>query len=155
MEWIAGAIADSDTIEFKTLEKHRGFLVYVGRTYPVLVPYLKGIHLSLDSWRPWRKEDGWKLTQAEIKQAMSEKESHQYVEDQKNPTRVRWVPRLQEDIKALLLFTSSRQPPKRAVRPIKGTSVVYTFGDASGSGFGVSTYENEELRFYSGQWENS
>jgi len=155
VEWIAGAIADSDTIEFKTLEKHRGFLVYVGRTYPVLVPYLKGIHLSLDSWRPWRKEDGWKLTQAEIKQAMSEKESHQYVEDQKTPTRVRWVPRLQEDIKALLLFTSSRQPPKRAVRPIKGTSVVYTFGDASGSGFGVSTYENEELRFYSGQWENS
>jgi len=129
--------------------------VYVGRMYPVLVPYLKGIHLSLDSLRPWCKEDGWKLTQAEIRHAMSEKEPHQYVEDQKAPTRVRWVPRLKEDVRALLLFTSTAQPPKRSVRPIKGTSVVYTFGDASGSGFGGSTYENEELRYYSGQWESS
>jgi hypothetical protein len=35
--------------DFKTLEQQRGFLVYVSRTYPVMVPYLKGIHLTLDS----------------------------------------------------------------------------------------------------------
>jgi hypothetical protein len=34
---------------FKTLEKQRGFLVYMARIYPSLGPYLKGIHLTLDS----------------------------------------------------------------------------------------------------------
>lgn len=46
--------------DFKTLEKQRGFLVYVSRIYPSLVPYLKGIHLTLDSWRPNRNKDSWK-----------------------------------------------------------------------------------------------
>ena len=32
----------------KTLESIRGFLVYVSRIYPAMVPYLKGIHLTLD-----------------------------------------------------------------------------------------------------------
>jgi hypothetical protein len=29
----------------------RGFLIYVAQTYPALVPYLKGISLTLDGWR--------------------------------------------------------------------------------------------------------
>jgi hypothetical protein len=37
------------SIPHKTLESIRGFLVYVARTYTALVPYLKGIHLTLDS----------------------------------------------------------------------------------------------------------
>ena len=36
-------------IPHKPLESIRGFLVYVSRTYPKTVPYLKGIHLTLDS----------------------------------------------------------------------------------------------------------
>ena len=36
----------------------RGFLVYVSRTYKSLVPYLKGLHLTIDSWRKNRDEDG-------------------------------------------------------------------------------------------------
>jgi hypothetical protein len=44
----------------KTAESFWGFLVYVSRTYKSLVPYLKGIHLSLDSWRSNRDEDGWR-----------------------------------------------------------------------------------------------
>jgi hypothetical protein len=43
----------------KTAESFRGFLVYVAHTYTAMVPYLKGIHLSLDSWRANRDEDGW------------------------------------------------------------------------------------------------
>jgi len=45
-------------LPFKELEKGRGFLVYLSRTYPSIVPYLKGIHLTIDSWRPNRDEDG-------------------------------------------------------------------------------------------------
>jgi hypothetical protein len=48
-------------MEHKTAESYRGFLVYVSRTYKSMVPYLKGLHLSLDSWRLNRDEDGWRL----------------------------------------------------------------------------------------------
>jgi hypothetical protein len=37
-------------------------------TYPSMVPYLKGIHQTLDSWRPHRDKDGWKLSMKEISQ---------------------------------------------------------------------------------------
>ena len=54
---------DSEDIwlDFKKLEQDRGFLVHLSMTYPDLVPYLKGIHLTLDSWRKDRKNDGWKV----------------------------------------------------------------------------------------------
>jgi hypothetical protein len=44
----------------KELERKRGFLIYVTRTYPSLVPFLKGIHFTLDSWQTGRDQDGWK-----------------------------------------------------------------------------------------------
>jgi hypothetical protein len=47
-------------IPHKELESCRGFLVYVTRTYGAMVPYLKGVHHTLDSWRPGRDADGWK-----------------------------------------------------------------------------------------------
>jgi hypothetical protein len=52
----------------KQLERRRGFLVYVAQAYPSLVPYLKGIHLTLDSWRSGRNEDGWKRSRADMEQ---------------------------------------------------------------------------------------
>jgi hypothetical protein len=48
-------------LEFKPLERKRGFLIYVTRTLPSMFFYLKGIHQTLDTWRPNRREDGWKL----------------------------------------------------------------------------------------------
>jgi hypothetical protein len=39
----------------------------------MITPYLKGIRLTLDSWRPWRREDGWKMTVREVRQALQEK----------------------------------------------------------------------------------
>jgi hypothetical protein len=109
--WIEEEMKGSDTIEFKTLERHRGFLIYVGRTYPVVIPYLKGIHLSLDSWRPWRKDDGWKMMQVEINHVLRERNTEQAPSESKAPARVRWVPRLVEDIRALKLFTAAEKPP--------------------------------------------
>jgi hypothetical protein len=57
--WIQSQLQEGGSIAFKPLESHRGFLIYLVRTYPAINPYLKGIHLTLDSWRPWRKDDGW------------------------------------------------------------------------------------------------
>ncbi|KAL7571471.1 hypothetical protein ACA910_019223 [Epithemia clementina (nom. ined.)] len=40
-----------DQIDRKALEHTRGYLVYVTLTYGSMTPYLKGIHLTLESWR--------------------------------------------------------------------------------------------------------
>ena len=52
------------SLSFEDLERGRGFLDYLSRNYPSIVPYLKGIHLTLDSWCPNRDEDGWKTKPA-------------------------------------------------------------------------------------------
>jgi len=36
----------------KDLERKRGFLVHLSMTFSSLVPFLKGLHLTIDSWRP-------------------------------------------------------------------------------------------------------
>jgi hypothetical protein len=41
-------------LDHKQLELRQGFLVYLAQVYPSLVPYLKGIHLTLDVWRSGR-----------------------------------------------------------------------------------------------------
>jgi hypothetical protein len=41
--------AKQNEIPHKELERVRGFLVYVSMTYATMVPFLKGIHLTLDS----------------------------------------------------------------------------------------------------------
>jgi len=52
----------TEGLDFKRLESVRGFLVHMQLTYPALTPYLKGLPLTLDSWRPGRDEEGWKIT---------------------------------------------------------------------------------------------
>jgi hypothetical protein len=47
-------------LNFKSLESARGFMIYVSRTYRPMIPFLFGIHHTLDSWRPNRREDGWR-----------------------------------------------------------------------------------------------
>ena len=37
------------SLEFEQLERDRGFLIYLSRTYKSMFPYLKGIHQTLDS----------------------------------------------------------------------------------------------------------
>ena len=51
---------------FKDLESWRGYLIYVARMYTAMKPYLKGLHQTLDSWREYRGEDGWKLSYRDI-----------------------------------------------------------------------------------------
>jgi hypothetical protein len=48
------------------LEKTRGFLVYVSKTYPPMTPFLKGLHLTIYAWRPERDEEVRRMEQAEL-----------------------------------------------------------------------------------------
>ena len=53
------------------LESIRGFLVYVARTYWDMVPYLKGLHLTIYEWIPNRGHDEWKLIGVKLEKAMN------------------------------------------------------------------------------------
>jgi hypothetical protein len=158
--WIKDQLLhQSNGIEHKQLEQHRGVLVYISRTYPAITPYLKGIHLTLDSWRPWRKSDGWKMTMRELKEYLQEKHNSTLPVDShansKPPSRVKPVPRLACDIEALLQLTSGPLPIKRSVRPTSTTVALYGFADASGHGFGSTLVINGTVHFRHGQWSSS
>ncbi len=60
-KWKTALDTSSPKLSHKGLSADRGFLVYVTRTHPAMVPYLKGFHLTLEMWRGGRDTKGWKL----------------------------------------------------------------------------------------------
>jgi hypothetical protein len=107
---IISELKNSDGIlDFKALERKRGFLIYVTRTYPSMVPYLKGIHQTLDSWRPNRDKDGWKLTMKEIARLRRRGREEEQGEP---PTEVKEAPRLRDDLEALRFLQRSPRREK-------------------------------------------
>ena len=169
-------------LSHKELQSDRGFLVYVTRTYPAMVPYLKGFHLTLETWRGGRDFEGWKvkddasivsstsISSLDITRSgrhgvnLDERASYtpnEYEDEDEammdhrlarklGETRVyaptsgitTAVPRLIEDVKALLKLTDFELPPLRVVRPSMVVSVFYGFGDASGKEFGGTISAN-------------
>ena len=149
-------------LDFKDLERGRGFLVYLSRTYTSMTPYLKGIHLTLDSWREGRDSDGWKWmntsrrnaeeSSIEMKTTLVEKSSSSQGHLEKPPPFVIPVPRFKEDISALKELFSPVDPPWRFVRGKKIYIAKYGFGDASKSGFGSTFMRNDGIAFRYGTW---
>jgi hypothetical protein len=144
----------ADGLNHKQLERRRGFLVYVVQVYPSIVPYLKGIHLTLDSWRSGKKEDGWKRLWADMEQLRrhGDPEEAMKVISEEEPALVIQVSHLEQDLKALLALTDPMVPPERAVRSKHLLQVCYGFGDASGEGFGSTILLDGVVEWESGSW---
>jgi hypothetical protein len=148
-----------DRIPHKQLESIRGFLVYVARTYSTMVPYLKGIHLTLDSWRDKRGSDGWPVDEDgwRISNTIDDKlegpEARQGSEEP--PKFVRKAGRLGDDLRMLRALTRDEEAPKRSIRSTE-TAAAYMFGDASGGGFGTSLWlpDSEVLDLTYGTWRS-
>ena len=153
-KWTERILEGKEKLDHKELLSDRGFLVYVTRAYPGMVPYLKGFHLTIEMWRGNRDADGWKLPSRQLQSAVmvdnylgpiddEEAELSYLMRKRVDPTLrapssglTPIVPRLLDDLKALHSLTRSPLPPLRVVRPIKIIQVLYGFGDASGKGFG-------------------
>jgi hypothetical protein len=113
-----------------------------------MVPYLKGIHLSLDFWRENRDEDGWQISNMyEVKLETAEKV--------KPPVWTKLVSRFKDDMQALMFMTDLEAPPPVPVRPTQ-TAAVFIVGDALGSGFGTSTWGQGDEEFVAqfGAWDD-
>jgi hypothetical protein len=115
----------------------------MSQTYPFITSYdLKGIHLTLDSWSPWQKEDGWKMTLKEIKAALSSEKGLKVdfeVHNHQPLQQVKAVPDLEPHLTALEELFAPAEPPTRSVHPSSTAVVLYGFGDASGHGFGLTS----------------
>jgi hypothetical protein len=147
-------------MRYDLLNSDRGFLVYVTRAYPSMTPYLKGIHLTLASWQGERDPiSGWKLrTRKRAVDALDPItwEPKFGLVDESNaeaPEHVIPVPRMTEDVRALLELTESPEAPKRPARMKSFAHAIYGFGDASGLGFG-STFlvDGDRIRYRHGTW---
>lgn len=141
-------IAQGSTFHHKTLEQQRGFFVYVARTYPSLVPYLKGIHLTLDSWRLGHDSEGWK----EARQVISHLGEACPADSPQTPEFFPPVPRLASDIEGLLTLLAADTPPLRVVRAKEVVTAYYGFGDASGAGFGDTLLTPNGIVYQGGLW---
>jgi hypothetical protein len=97
----------------KNLERHRGFLVYVAQAYPSLVPYLKGIHLTLDGWRSGSNDEGWKRPRADMEQLMrhGDPEGALKALSDEAPSLVIPSPHLEQELKVLFALTKPIVPP--------------------------------------------
>jgi hypothetical protein len=117
------------------LESAQGFLIYVSRTYTSMIPFLKGLHLTIDSWRTNPDDDGWRRTghfEPKIKDGV--------VEALNAPPLVQAVPWLGNDLHALGELMASAEPPHVLVLPIATAAAGFMFGDASRMGFGQSLW---------------
>jgi hypothetical protein len=146
---------NGNILDHKILERRRGFLLYVTRTYPAMVPYLKGIHLTLDGWRQGRDVEGWKLLDRESREAEEEGKERETSQGDNPPKQVVAKPRLQSDLEALLVLFSAVEPPKRRVRSNLMVKVYYGFGDASQDGFGFNIQIGKRIVYRFGQWSTA
>jgi hypothetical protein len=147
---------DPTSLPRKRLEQVRGFLIYVTRTYPCMIPYLIGLHMTIDGWRQNRDLEGWRLSTGDLRLRAAEAamlgEDAMAPEAEDAPSVVVAVPRLANDMRAILRLMASDTPVLRRVRCRKSTKAYYGFGDASGVGFGATIQIGKDIWYEYGQW---
>lgn len=145
-----------NSLNTKELLSHRGFLIYIVRTFTPMNPYLKGLHLTIDSWRPNRDEHGWRDPNFQSKNFSSESEFLNLNNAHDYPTTVDPVPRLLGDLQALMRLTADERPPVIITQSKRIYVVKYGFGDASGGGFGSSLLDPDSgIDIIFGTWNES
>lgn len=97
-KWLEKLEKGEEELDHKELLSDRGFLVYVTRTYPAMVPYLKGFHLTIENWRGNRDSEGWKIHHpASFADEMNEEEEEdEYLGEIKEEAAV--LHKLKEDL---------------------------------------------------------
>ena len=158
LKWRKALVVCSPQLSHKELLSDRGFLVYVTRTYPAMVPYLKGFHLTIEMWRGGRDSEGWKMKGADAG-LVDSLVTTQDGDDNYLTGAHKWLglasvvhapsdglttpaPRFVSDVEALLQLSKFDLPPLRVVRPSMVVHVYYGFGDASGKQFGATISDN-------------
>ena len=131
-------VRQGEPLSYKMLLKERGFLMYLTMTYPILTPYMKGLHLTVDSWQKGRDDEGWWMTRSHLEAALAalgEEVADAIPVKPEAPEFVEPVPCLMMDLQSLEGLTESEQPIERVICAKTIIHIVHGFGDASGTGF--------------------
>lgn len=151
--------SSDDSLDFKQLEKHRGYLIHVCTTYKQFVPFMKGIHQTLDSWRPNQKSDGWRMSSSKwstLLAQLPDEERDAIIEmncnKKRRPKRVTAVPRLGADLRALSSMLEPDIPAKVCVRYRKCVQAILGMGDAAKTGFCNSFITKDGISYSYGVW---
>jgi hypothetical protein len=151
-------------LDRKELERETGFMNHLSMTFETMIPYLKGFYLTLNSWREGRDENDWKLSTKQwkmmmISRAFTKGASDQELdllssekEDARAPTLVRASPSFLGDLEALENLMRQASAPEVSIRSRTVVTVVYGFGDASGSGLGATFTCGVGFNFRIGVW---
>ena len=150
----------------KGLERETGFLNHLAMTFEVVSPYLKGFYLTLNSWRSHRDEGDWKMTDKQWQKMVlgrrREEEGRSREEGCEEeildsdiaeaPSEVTASPSLGADVAALGEMFAQVSVPVVRVRCRKVLTVIYGFGDASGTGLGATFTCGSGFNFRIGVW---
>ncbi len=144
--------------------------MYVTQAYPRMKPYLKGFHLSLETWQGERDKEGWKVPAKAMQAGVIEEEGLAAMSNVKllllTQTTEGWdvfalcpqagftllAPQFREDLEALLSLAEGKKPAKHCIRSIRAHTAFYGFGDASSLGFGATVEQPDGLHGRFGLW---
>ena len=131
-------------------------------TFEDLTPFIKGIYLRLNAWRPQRDVEGWRVADKRWKKMVFEKDYRDLIsetrlddemgDDPRAPEMVSAVLRLKSDLNSLSAILSPEVVPVVGLRSRLIVSVVYGFGDASGTGLGATFTCGSGFNFRIGVW---
>ena len=152
-------------LDRRRLEKETGFLNHLSMTFETMVPFLKGFYLTLNSWREGRDENDWKMSPKRWKVILFAKAANGTVSDEEvdveldrhndvkgAPKLVRASPGFKGDVEALGFMMGRTSVPKVSIRSKTVVTIVYGFGDASGSGLGATFTCGGGFNFRIGVW---
>ena len=110
---------------------------------------------TLDSWRPGRDNDGWKIFTRELIIIAEEEEKVDIFNDIDAPNTVLPVSRFKNNLEALSCILEDDLPSRSTVRLKKTGWVSNGIGDASGVGYGENVRIESNLHFRYEQWVSS
>lgn len=155
-------------LDRKLLERETGFLNHLAMTFEVFVPFLKGFYLTLNSWRSGRDAEDWKMPDKQWHQVLWDRFHEGKISEEEldsslrkatgttldvAPAVVKASHRLVDDLCALsAIFKASSGPPQVNLRSKRIVTVIYGFGDASGSGLGATFTCGVGFTFRIGVW---
>ncbi len=162
-------------LNYKRLLSDWGFMVYVTQAYPGMKPYLKGFHLSLETWQEGRDEEGWKVNHKSRRKEAEEHNAHpnktpsgmeevkigivtskvtDHNESINGPTAgfTLAAPRFKVDLEAILFLAQVERPAMRHIQSKQTVTAYYSFGDASLAGFGSTVERPDGLQGRYGLW---
>ena len=132
-----------------------------------MTPYLKGLHITIDGWRPGRDNELWpeysqkpKDQQREVQvwkwnseSWMEEGETdREDAQEECPPELVNTASRLTLDVEALEKLTTSKDPAATKCRVGAAMSALYLMGDASGQSFGLGLWDGKGLWYKAADW---